>query len=38
MIDTRDSLEIGERAAAIEWEGYANSWNAGEQKPDAEGS
>ena len=27
MIDTRDSLEIDERAAAIEWEGYADSWN-----------
>ncbi len=28
MIDTRDSLEIDERALAIEWEGYADSWNA----------
>ncbi len=26
MIDTRDSLEIDERAAAIEWDGYVNSW------------
>jgi homogentisate 1,2-dioxygenase len=27
MIDTRDSLEVEERAAAIEWDGYARSWN-----------
>jgi homogentisate 1,2-dioxygenase len=27
MIDTRDPLEMGERAAAIEWDGYVNSWN-----------
>jgi homogentisate 1,2-dioxygenase len=27
MIDTRDALEIEERATAIEWEGYAQSWN-----------
>jgi homogentisate 1,2-dioxygenase len=26
MIDTRDSLELDERAAAIEWDGYVNSW------------
>jgi homogentisate 1,2-dioxygenase len=28
MIDTRDALQIDERAAAIEWEGYVNSWSA----------
>jgi homogentisate 1,2-dioxygenase len=27
MIDTRDPLEMDERAAAIEWDGYVNSWN-----------
>jgi homogentisate 1,2-dioxygenase len=27
MIDTRDSLEVDDRAAAIEWDGYADSWN-----------
>ena len=27
MIDTRDPLEIDERAAAIEWDGYVDSWS-----------
>ena len=27
MIDTRDPLEVNEQAAAIEWEGYVNSWS-----------
>ncbi|NNK32240.1 MAG: homogentisate 1,2-dioxygenase [Xanthomonadales bacterium] len=27
MIDTRDPLEAGEQASAIEWDGYVNSWN-----------
>ena len=26
MIDTRDALEVDERAVPIEWEGYVNSW------------
>ncbi len=26
MIDTRDPLEAGEQAGAIEWDGYVNSW------------
>ncbi len=26
MIDTRDGLEIGEAAKAVEWEGYIESW------------
>ncbi len=29
MIDTRDALEMDERAGPIEWEGYADSWKAG---------
>ena len=32
MIDTRDPLDASEALAAIEWEGYAASWNAGEKK------
>jgi homogentisate 1,2-dioxygenase len=27
MIDTRDPLEIDERAEVIEWDGYVNSWS-----------
>lgn len=27
MIDTRDSLNVDERASAIEWDGYAGSWS-----------
>jgi homogentisate 1,2-dioxygenase len=27
MVDTRDPLEAGEQASAIEWDGYVNSWN-----------
>ena len=27
MIDTRDSLDVDEHAAAIEWDGYVDSWN-----------
>jgi homogentisate 1,2-dioxygenase len=30
MIDTRDGLETDERAAAIEWDGYAASWRGGD--------
>jgi homogentisate 1,2-dioxygenase len=26
MIDTRDALEVGEPAAAVEWTGYVDSW------------
>ena len=26
MIDTRDALEVDERAVPLEWEGYVNSW------------
>lgn len=26
MIDTRDALEIGEAARAVEWQGYVDSW------------
>ena len=29
MIDTRDALEVDERAEAIEWSGYADSWSTG---------
>ncbi len=32
MIDARDGLQADERAAAIEWEGYAASWRAGEER------
>jgi hypothetical protein len=28
MVDTRDSLEIDDSAAAIEWAEYAQSWKA----------
>ncbi len=28
MIDTRDPLEIGEAASAVEWTGYKDSWKA----------
>ena len=28
MVDTRDALEIGEGAAAVEWAEYAQSWKA----------
>ena len=31
MIDTRDPLEACEAAGRIEWEGYADSWKAGEE-------
>ena len=26
MIDTRDALEAGSGAAAVEWTGYVDSW------------
>lgn len=29
MIDTRDALEMDERAGPIEWEDYADSWKSG---------
>jgi homogentisate 1,2-dioxygenase len=29
MIDTRDALIVDERAGAIEWEGYVDSWKTG---------
>lgn len=29
MIDTRDALDVDERAEPLEWEGYADSWGAG---------
>jgi homogentisate 1,2-dioxygenase len=29
MIDTRDSLSVDERAEAIEWDGYVDSWKTG---------
>jgi homogentisate 1,2-dioxygenase len=32
MIDTRDPLDASEALSAIEWQGYAASWNAGEKK------
>ncbi len=28
MLDTRDPLEMGEAAARVEWDGYAQSWRA----------
>jgi homogentisate 1,2-dioxygenase len=28
MIDTRDPLEVDDRAAAIEWDGYVDSWSS----------
>jgi len=28
MIDTREPLKVDERAAAIEWSGYSNSWSS----------
>ncbi len=31
MVDTRDALEIGDSAAAIEWTEYAQSWKAVEK-------
>ena len=27
MLDSRDPLEIGAAATAVEWQGYAASWN-----------
>jgi homogentisate 1,2-dioxygenase len=30
MIDTRDPLQTGNRAAPIEWDGYVNSWKEGD--------
>jgi homogentisate 1,2-dioxygenase len=27
MLDTRDPLEIDERATAIEWDDYVDSWS-----------
>jgi homogentisate 1,2-dioxygenase len=36
MIDTRDALEVGEAAAAVENQDYVNSWRApGEAAPTA---
>ena len=32
MVDTRDPLEADERAAAIEWPGYVDSWQAGDSE------
>ena len=29
MIDTRDAVNVDERAESIEWDGYAGSWAAG---------
>ncbi len=29
MVDTRDALEIGEAASAVEWPGYVDSWRSG---------
>jgi homogentisate 1,2-dioxygenase len=29
MIDSRDALELGSAAAAVEWTGYVDSWKAG---------
>jgi homogentisate 1,2-dioxygenase len=29
MLDTRDALEIGAAASAVEWGDYAYSWKAG---------
>ena len=26
MIDTRDPLDVGEAAGAVEWAGYVDSW------------
>jgi homogentisate 1,2-dioxygenase len=28
MIDCRDSLDVSEAAAAVEWSGYVDSWKA----------
>lgn len=35
MLDTRDALEMGEGAAAVEWEGYAQSWKTKDGPPRA---
>jgi homogentisate 1,2-dioxygenase len=29
MLDTRDALEVADAAAAIEWDGYVDSWKGG---------
>jgi len=29
MIDTRDALDVGEAAVAVEWAGYVDSWKGG---------
>jgi homogentisate 1,2-dioxygenase len=29
MLDTRDALEVGEAAAAVEWHGYVDTWKGG---------
>ena len=31
MVDTRDALEIGDKAASSEWAEYSQSWNAVEK-------
>ena len=33
MVDTRDALEIGAAAQAVEWKGYVDSWKSPTQEP-----